>query len=242
MTTSYYEYHDHVQYADLGEDSRLSPTGILRMMQEAACEDSSQRGFSPYDTVRDGFGWVLCGWKLKIIRRPGWGAKLTVRTWPRAMAVHTSDRDFLILDEAGDTLVAATSRWLLLNTVTGRVDRITEAVSSRYPLWPHRALEEDLPAGGKSSPDAVCTYRYTVLHRDIDTLHHMNNLRYLELAREALPAQVQRQDFANIEILYKRQIKLGEQANFLYSFQDGRHLVEIVDGAGKKSHALVWFF
>ena len=239
---SYYEYHTRVQYSDLGEDGLLSATGMLRLMQEAACEDSAGRGISPYIMDSDGFGWVLCGWKLKISRRPVWGTALTVRTWPRAMAVHTSDRDFQMLDDRGEVLMAATSRWLLLNTVTGRVDRLTPAISDRYELWDHRALEEELPTGGRSGSDAVCAFAYTVLHRDIDTLHHMNNLHYLELAREALPPEAQGQDFANIEILYKRQIKLGERVRFLYSCPEGRHFVEIQDEEGKRTHALLWFY
>ena len=238
----YYDYHAKVQYSDLGEDARLSPTGALRLMQEAACEASAMAGFGPEDTKKQGFGWVLCGWKLQIHRRPFWGEALTVRTWPRTMALHTSDRDFILSDEKGERVISASSRWLLLDTTTGRVAKITDAVSSRYDLWEERALKEELPLNGRSPEDAVCTFTYTVLHRDIDTLHHMNNLHYLELAREALPPEVESQPFANIEILYKRQIKLGDTVHFLYSYTEGKHLVEIVNQDQSKTHTLLWFF
>ena len=79
------------------------------------------------------------------------------------------------------------------------------------------------------------------LRRDMDTFHHMNNLHYLELAREALPEEAASQSFANIEILYRRQIRRGDRVRFLYSLRDGKHQVEIVDDQGRKTHALIWF-
>ena len=36
-----YDYPESVQYPDLGEDSRLSPAGALRMMQEGSARASA---------------------------------------------------------------------------------------------------------------------------------------------------------------------------------------------------------
>lgn len=238
---AYYDYHTSVRYSDLSEDSRLSATAILGLMQEAAARASDQCGFGPRDTRK--FAWALCGWKLQIHKRTKWAEKLTIRTWPRTMSNHTSDRDFLILNESGETVVSATSRWLLLDTTTGRVGKVTEEISSHYTFSDERALAEDIPANGRvpaGTPRAFC---YKVMNRDIDTLHHMNNLHYLDLAREALPAELVSHHFDNIEIIYKRQIKLGATVHFYCAkTEDGKYLVEIMDENDCKTHALIWFF
>ena len=239
----FFEYHTKVQYSDLGEDGFLSAVGMLRLMQEAACEDSASVGCAPGELLEArGIGWVLCGWKLQLGQKAPWGTKLTVGTWPRRMDLHFSDRDFHILDEAGQTVAAATSRWLVLDVHTGRVTRVTEELASHYTLWDHKAVEGEIPMGGKTPEDAEETFSYTALGRDLDTFHHVNNLHYLELGREALPEAVRALPFATVEILYKRQILRGERVRFFYAFTGEKHQVEIRDDSGRKTHAFLWFY
>jgi len=236
----YYLYETAVRYADLAENGCLSATAALGMMQEAAALASATCGLGPMDTQKT--AWALVGWKLHFHQRPRWNTPLTVRTWPRTMSNHTSDRDFIITDAAGEKVITATSRWLLLDTVTGRVAKVTDEILSRYELGDERAMDAELPANGKCPPGSPCTFTYTVLRRDIDTLHHVNNLHYLSLARQALPEELSSAHFADIEIIYKRQIKLGATVHFFYSpTEDGKHLVEIKDENDLKTHALIWF-
>ncbi len=50
-------------------------------------------------------------------------------------------------------------------------------------------------------------YKYTAVRRDIDANHHVNNVNYLEFAYDALPEKINL-NFENLEIFYKKQIKL----------------------------------
>jgi len=236
----YFDYPVSVCYSDLSEDGYLSETAILGMMQEAAARASDLCGFGIRNTRI--YAWALCGWKFQIHKRVDWATTLTVRTWARTMAHRTSDRDFIITDESGEKIISATSRWLLLDCTTGKAAMVTNEIASHYELSEERALDEDIPANGRSPEGTPLAFSYTVVHRDIDTLHHMNNLHYLSLAREALPPELATYPFENVEIVYKRQIKLGDTVHFYYSFTEGKHLVEIMDSENKKTHALIWFF
>ena len=241
----HYEFHCKVEYPDLGTDARLSHLGTLRMMQEAACQDSSRTGYGPFDVERNGVAWIICGWKVRLDHRPHWGEELTVHTWPRTMSNHLSERDFQITDSQGRLICAATSRWLLIDVRTGRVTNVTPEIAQAYPLDNDcRAMEEEMVSNGKSPEDAVETFTYTALRRDLDMFQHVNNLHYLELAREALPEAVLAENPATVEILYKRQIRQGDKVQFFYSYdpEAKKHLVELKNGDGKKSHALVWFY
>ena len=241
----HYEFHCKVEYPDLGVDARLSHLGALRMMQEAACLDSSRTGYGPFDVERNGVAWIICGWKVRLDRRPHWGTDLVVSTWPRTMSNHLSERDFLITDGQGQAVGAATSRWLLIDVTTGRVTNVTPEIAAAYPLDSDcRAMDGDMEMAGKSPEGAEETFTYTALGRDMDMFHHVNNLHYLELAREALPPEVRGQNFPTVEILYKRQIRQGDKVRFFYSCDqaEGKHLVELKNADGRKSHALVWFY
>ena len=241
----HYEFHCKVEYPDLGVDARLSHLGALRMMQEAACLDSSRTGYGPFDVERNGVAWIICGWKVRLDRRPHWGEDLTVTTWPRTMSSHISERDFQIFDSQGALVGAATSRWLLIDVRTGHVTNVTPEIAAAYALdCDSRALEGDMAVAGKSPEGAAETFTYTALRRDLDMFRHVNNLHYLELAREALPEEVLARNLPCVEILYKRQIRLGDRVRFLYSFdgETGKHMVELKNSDGKKSHAVVWFY
>ena len=240
--TPYFIYETDVEYPDLGVDRLLSHRGMLRILQEAASVASDERGCGMKDISRTGVFWILAGWRLELSRRVPWRTRLTVETWPRSLDGFLSDRDFLV--RQGDVPVArATSRWLLIDTATGHAAKITDEVRAIYQLDESRAVEGDAPSHLSRGPqDARQVCSYTVLRRDIDTLHHMNNLHYLELAREALPAEAADLPFENYEILYKRQIKLGETVDLCYAFEEGRHVVEFRNQDGRRVHALLWFY
>lgn len=238
----HYTYPCAVEYPDLAEDALFSHRGMMRIMQEAACYDSARVDFGPFDMEKNGMSWIICGWKMRLDRRPVWSTPLTVQTWPRAMSAMTSDRDFEIRDAHGELVGAASSRWLLLNVSTGHAAAVTPEIAALYDLDDCRALPDDLPANGKGPADAVETFTYTARRRDLDMFHHMNNINYLDLAREALPEEVANSFLPNVEILYKRQIRKGDIVHFFYSYSDGKHLVELKDADCRKTHALLWFF
>ena len=49
MVTPHYFYETAVAYSDLGADQRLSPQGLLRLLQEAASVASDDVGFGLKD-------------------------------------------------------------------------------------------------------------------------------------------------------------------------------------------------
>ena len=51
-------------------------------------------------------------------------------------------------------------------------------------------FDSDIPTNGTPDPDATVTYTHIVERRDLDTYRHVNNLRYLDFALEALPQEV----------------------------------------------------
>ena len=54
MVTPHYFYETAVAYSDLGADQRLSPQGLLRLLQEAASVASDDVGFGLKDISRTG--------------------------------------------------------------------------------------------------------------------------------------------------------------------------------------------
>jgi len=217
---------------------------MLRILQEAAAIASDDRGYGLKDIPRTGVCWILSSWRVELLERPAWRARLTVRTWPRSLDGFLSDRDFLVYH--GETLAArATSRWLLTSAATGRIVRITDKVRAAYEL-DHRTLyDKPVPSSGRTPAGTPAAFTTVAGRRDIDTNHHVNNIHYLDYALEALPEEVLAHLPSTLDVSYRRQILLGTPIRCLYSrTEDGRHQVEIQSGEGDAlvRHAFVWLY
>lgn len=240
-------YDAAVAYSDIGPDQRLSHAGLLRILQEAASVASDEVGFGLKDIAGRGVHWILTGWRLELNRRPFWRTDLRVETWPRTLSGFASDREFLVY--AGEELIArASSRWILVNVATGRPARVTESVRAAY-----RAHLDDrkvfpgltIPHNGSTPEGTPAAFAMRVGRRDIDTNRHVNNLRYLDYAVEALPEEVYQDLPAVVEIVFRRQILPGTSLQCFYCLTgDGKHQVEIRSGEGGDvvHHAFVWFY
>ena len=87
--------------------------------------------------------------------------------------------------------------------------------------------------------NSVFVKDYTVLRRDLDTNHHMNNLNYLDLAYEAIPDNIS-SDFSDIEIMYKSEAKLGDVLElYCYSFDNNEYTITIKDKNTNALHCII---
>lgn len=248
ISTPHYLYETAVAYSDLGSDQRLSPQGLLRILQEAASVASDDVGFGLKDISRTGVHWILSSWRVELKERPFWRTALRVETWPRTMDGFLSDRDFLVW-EGGREIARGTSRWVLVDAGTGRLTRITGTVQDAYKdQLDNRDLFGDwkpVPGSGKTPEGVPAAFETTVGRRDIDTNDHVNNLHYLDYALEALPEEVYKNLPSVLEISFRKQILLGTPVQCLYTrTEDGKHQVEIRSESGGKTihHAFVWLY
>ena len=85
--------------------------------------------------------------------------------------------------------------------------------------------------------------KYTVKRADIDVNEHMHNLNYLDLANEALPEEVySNNNFNDIRISYKKEIKLGETVKCKYTFENDKHIVTVKSEDDKITHAIIQMY
>ncbi len=85
-------------------------------------------------------------------------------------------------------------------------------------------------------------YDYQIKRRDIDTNHHVNNLYYLDFAFDALPNDLWQVYFDNIEIIYKKQIKLDDTIKCFYAYDNNQHIVTIKSEDLSVVHAIIKFY
>ena len=96
------------------------------------------------------------------------------------------------------------------------IAKIPEKLRDEYKLFKKTVFEEEISGKLKPEEDMKKVYEYTGATRDIDANHHVNNVVYLELAYDAFPNDVDF-NFSNIEIHYKKQIKLRRNSRNILS-------------------------
>ena len=144
----------------------------------------------------------------------------------------------------GKLVVLASSKWVLFNIATGRVSKITPEMEETYACIDKSVFEYDGFDKKVSDSDFLITtpsFEYTILERDIDSNHHVNNTNYIDYAYESIPKDVLKElDFKNIEVVYKHEAKLGETILCFYSqLETGEHIVIIKNKAQNKLHSIV---
>lgn len=234
-----FHFPTRVFYGDIDNDLNLSLSGAMRLMQEAAVLHSAQSGYSVMDVERTKVVWMLVQWRVRLTGKVRWSEPVEIITWPQTMEKLTSKRCFRILDKDGNQIAIGESIWLLASADTGRVMRIPPAVAEAYELIQEGVF--DTPLENLPNEPGTETYSCTVCQRDLDTNHHVNNLIYLDYAREALPAGAAEKRYTEVVVRYRRQLLFGDPVHCYHRAFSNCHAVQICGENHNHVHCSVWF-
>lgn len=164
-------------------DLRLS--GLFSLYQDLSDAGCSLLGCGLEELAKKGFGWVISRHLIEINRLPKAGEKITMLTYPGPIMGIVYPRQFAFFDKEGGTLLRMASSFVLINLETRHIAFPKETgvtISGE-------ARKEDLPL-----PKAVGLvsgtprFLHEVRASDIDSNHHMNNIRYATLLNDCHPS------------------------------------------------------
>ena len=237
-----YECDFVVDYVDVDVHGIISDWGFFKHLQEIGCLHAEKLGYGVNNSLKTGLAWILLDWKMQIFKRPSWRDKIHVRTWPSKTELACTFRDYEIFDGEGTKLAVATSRWVLYDLNNRRIVKITPDVIERFAPCGISVFATEIEKLHEPE-DAAITFEYRVLRRDIDSNGHVNNLNYINFAKEALPEEVYNMaQFSSIEVMYKKQCLVGSEIVGLYKeVAPGEYVVAIRSKDLKDLHAIVRF-
>lgn len=242
MGTFTYKYK--VKYSDVGRNNKLTLKALVSLLQEGASSHSEEAGFGVNDISRTHRTWILLNWKVKMISHPHINEILTINTWPRTMDKIYSYRDFEVFDNQNNLVAIASSKWIFMDTETKKIKKITSEVSEAYggPI-DKNVFEIPLDEKIKVPNNLKLNFTYTIQRRDIDTNEHVNNLHFIDFAFETLDEETyNKNEFNNLEIIYKKEIKYKDNINCYYSFENNKHIITIKSEDDSIVHAIVQLY
>lgn len=232
-----------LKYSDIGIANKLNLKSLIKYLQDAAGEHSDLAGYGISNIEKTHLAWLVLNWKVKMISHPHYNEEITIKTWARSLEKVYSYRDFEILDSNNNLVAIASSKWLLVDSNTKKIKHITEDIVNSYGLNNKAVFNVNLDEKPKIPENNSLNFTYKVQRRDIDTNHHVNNLFYIDFALETIPENIYlSNEFNNIEIFYKKEIKYGEIINCYYSFEDNKHIVTIKSEDNSILHSIITLY
>lgn len=232
-----------LKYSDIGIANKLNLKSLIKYLQDAAGEHSDLAGYGISNIEKTHLAWLVLNWKVKMISHPHYNEEITIKTWARRLEKVYSYRDFEILDSNNNLFAIASSKWLLVDSNTKKIKHITEDIVNSYGLNNKAVFNVNLDEKPKVPENNSLNFTYKVQRRDIDTNHHVNNLFYIDFALETIPENIYlSNEFNNIEIFYKKEIKYGEIINCYYSFEDNKHIVTIKSEDNSILHSIITLY
>lgn len=173
-----YEFESRVRYSEVDERQDLTLHGIINYFQDCSTFQSEELGLGIGYLAERHRAWLLSSWQIVIDKVPVFGEKIRVQTWAYGFKAFCGDRNFCILDEAGNKIVRANSLWIFVDTETGRPVKPDKEQLEGYPLG--ERLEMDYAPRKIALPEEMEQREsFSVLRHQLDTNHHVNNGQYV---------------------------------------------------------------
>ncbi len=201
-----YEIEGRVRYSEIDTKKRLTLPGIINYCQDIACFHDLDAGFGVDYWGERHTAWVLTAWNVDINKYPVYAQKIRIRTDSYRLRTFLGYRCFRIYDDKGNVLIAADSRWALMDMDKERPVSAAKLIGDAYGpgedigvKWEGKHIV--LPGGmKKEEPFAVGT-------EHLDTNHHVNNGQYISMACQYLPENIL---VRKLWAEYTAQAKLGD--------------------------------
>nr|WP_321358184.1 acyl-ACP thioesterase domain-containing protein [uncultured Draconibacterium sp.] len=219
----------------------LSTSFLFWQMQDIAWEHAEKLGLGFDNLQKEKQFWVLSRLLVKIKRRPQWGEKFTVETWPAGIDGLLALRDIHFIDANGESIIKATTSWLVLDQKTKRIVKLE---LGSIPLHEERVLETN---AGKVKPvkSEEEVFFSPVLFNEIDVNQHFNSGRYLERIIDSYDFDFHEQnELTEFEVNFVKEGIQNDRLGIKKQILDkNNHICSVVresDGADLIRARLVW--
>jgi len=194
---------------DVDASKRLTMAGAFNFFQESAGAHAEDMGVGRLVLMESGQAWILSRMSARILRRPAWGDRVRVRTWPRGTQKLFAIRDYELADETGDILAQGRSAWLVVDTAKLKPLR-PQGLTEGIPLNEGMDALADGVQALERRPDAAVLASRRAAYSDMDYNGHVNNARYVQWIQDALPAaEIEKAESMRLDINFISELKYG---------------------------------
>lgn len=227
---------------EIGADRTASIETLMNHLQETALNHVKIAGL-----MDDGFGatpemskrnliWVVAKMHVFVEKYPSWADVVQVDTWVGSSGKNGMRRDWHVIDcQTGETIVRATSVWVMMNKQTRKLSKMPDEVRAEIgPYFIERTaiIDEDSRKLPKLHDDTAQYVRegLTPHWADLDVNQHVNNVKYIGWILESAPTTImESHELAGMTLEYRRECG---RDNVLKSLTSVNNSPSGLEGAG----------
>lgn len=214
---------------DCDMTQQAKPTAILNYFQEIALEHSDSLQAGPYQLAELGLAWFIVKYHVEFHAYPKFLNQVRVATWASAFKGFTAHRGFTLDDADGNRLVDGKSHWMMMDHKAGHIVRIADQpINAAYGVDETGSRFKMVRLKKLKTWDGESVFPVAPL--DIDYNGHLNNVKYVEHALNALPDNLfTTHEVAVLDIVYKEQAFLSDTLTARVHLEDAdTYRVDIV--------------
>jgi len=217
-----------IRFGDIDQSDTMTIGATFDLFQEAAINHAEDLGVGREAMTKSGQVWILSRLSVFMERRPRFGEKVTIRTWPRGSNKLFAIRDYSIFGNgrgeassngnAAGAAVRGRSAWLIVDLEKRRPLRPQALIETLPPNEGVNALPGANPEGNDPPPSLTVrefSQEQSVLRRacysDIDYNGHVNNTRYIQWIQDLMePEILEAAKQIRLDINYLSEVRYGE--------------------------------
>lgn len=225
-----------VRCYEVGINKTATVETIANLLQEVGCNHAQSVGFST-----DGFAttptmrklhliWVTARMHIEIYKYPAWSDVVEIETWCQSEGRIGTRRDWILKDYAtGQVIGRATSKWVMMNQDTRRLQKVSDDVRDEYLVFCPRELRLAFPEENNSSlrkipklDDPAENFKLGLVPRraDLDMNQHVNNVTYIGWVLESMPQEIiDSHELQTITLDYRRECQHDDIVDSLTSVE-----------------------
>ena len=236
-----YKYEQEVPSYLCDIDDRLHMWAAVRLCQEVTEYHGNATGIGFKTLLAQNRAWVITHAFYNVYRLPMAFEKIMLNTWSRGNNGLIANRDYRVIDAAGETLLTGTSCWPMIDMTTRKVLRLNDIIAN-YENCDELATQYDkLPklVIPEMAEDDLVMQR-PVCYAMLDHTQHVNNSEYIRMLFDYLySCGFSTAHPFSLDINYAHEARIGDTL-MLYHKQSGTdHYMKISHQRGTGITALI---
>jgi len=205
--TKKYEIH----YYEVNSKLRCKFSSIINFIEDIGTQQSEHLGGGIEYCAKNNCGWVFYKYDIKMHRYPMFGETISITTQPIGFKKFYGLRKYMIMDEEGNLIGEGLALFFLIDIEKRRPTRIQKEQYEFYGVDGDMDYDISMDKIEKNDEEQY-NKQFDIRYSDIDSNNHVNNVKYIEWAMEAVPLDVlNNYDLKRIKVIFEKETTYGER-------------------------------
>lgn len=205
--TKKYEIH----YYEVDYKLRCKLSSIIDFICDVGTHQSESIGGGMEYCTNNNCAWVFYKYDIKMYRYPRFGETISLSTTPVGFKKFYGLRKYVIIDDKNEIIGEALALFFLINIEKRRPMRIQKEQYEFYGV--DGDVDYDISMDKlERVEEEQYSKQFDIRYSDIDSNKHVNNVKYVEWAMEAIPIEVINDyQLTRIKVTFEKETTYGER-------------------------------